>query len=96
MASNRHAVFEASLQWPAAIKVVTRGAQRSRTSVTWAIWWSVSAAVKDGERGGIFPTMRHDYLLGLIDRSRFSAHDQAEESEERRRLDCNRGNTIFM
>ncbi len=33
--------------------------------------------------------------LGLIGRSHFPAQAQAEESEERRRLDWDRGNTIF-
>ncbi len=61
--------------------------------MTWGIWWSVSAAKKDGERGGRFPTMRHEHLLGLIRRSHSPA--QAEEREESRRLDWDRGNTIF-
>ncbi len=42
--SNRLAVFAASLQWADAVKVVSRGTPRSRTSVTWGIRWSVSAA----------------------------------------------------
>ncbi len=61
---------------------------RSRTSVTLGIRWSVSAAEKDGESGGLFPTLRHAHLLGLIGRSH-------SESEERRRLDWDRGSTIF-
>ncbi len=52
MNSNIHAVFAASLQWADAVKVVSRGTPRSRTSVTWRIRWSVSAAEKDGEKGG--------------------------------------------
>ncbi len=67
----------------------------SRTSVTWGIRRSVSAAEKDGERGGRFPTVRHEHLLGLIGRSNFSSQAQAEESEDRRRLVWDRGNTIF-
>ncbi len=88
-------VFAASLQWADAVKVVLRGGPRSRTSVTWAIRWSVSAAEKDGESGGRCPTVRHEHLLGLIGRSHFPAQTQAEESEDRRRLDWDRGNTIF-
>ncbi len=64
MNSNRIAVFAASLQWTDAVKVVSRGTPRSRASVTWGIRWSVSAAEKDGEMGGRFPTMKH--FLGLI------------------------------
>ncbi len=37
--------------------------------------------------------MRHEHLLGLIGRSHFSA--QAEESEDRRRVDLDRWGTIF-
>ncbi len=66
MESNRLAVFIASLLCTDVVKVVSRGAPRSRTSVTWGIWWSVSASEKDGERGGRFPTVRHKHLLGLI------------------------------
>ncbi len=55
----------------------------------------MSAAEKDGERGGRFPTVRYEHLLGLIGRSHFPAQSQAEEREERRRLDWDRGNTIF-
>ncbi len=47
---------------------------------------SVSAAKKDEESGGRFPTVRHAHLLGLIGRSHFSAQAQAEEREERMRL----------
>ncbi len=39
--------------------------------------------------------MRYEHLLGLIGRSHSPAQAQAEESEERRRLDWDRGNTIF-
>ncbi len=95
MNSKRLAVFAASLLWADAVKVMSRGTPRSRTSVTWGIRWSVSAAENDGESGGRFPTMRHAHLLGLIGRSHFSAQAQAEESEDRRRLDWDRGNTIF-
>ncbi len=77
------------------MKVVSRGTPRSRTSVTWGIRWSVCAAEKDGESGGRFPTVRHAHLLGLIGRSHFPAQAQTEESEERRWLDWDRGNTIF-
>ncbi len=93
--SNRLAVFAASLQWTDAVKVVSRGTPRSRTSVTWEIFWSVSAVEKDGERGGRFPKVRHEHLLGLIGRSIFPAQAQVEEREERKRLDLDRGNTIF-
>ncbi len=34
-------------------------------------------------------------FVGLIGSSHFSAQDQAEESEDRRRLDWDRGYTIF-
>ncbi len=74
---------------------MSRGIPRSRTSVTWGIWWSVSAAVKDKERRGRFPTVKYEHLLGLIGRSHFPAQPQAEERKERRRLDWDRGNTIF-
>ncbi len=60
------------------------------------VWWSVSAGDKYGERGGRFPTLRHEHLLGLIGRSHSSAQDQVEEREERRRLDGEHGSTIFM
>ncbi len=69
MKSNRLAVFATSLHCTDEVKGVTRGAPRSRTSVTWGIWWLASAADKDGERVGGFPTVRHEYLLGLIGRS---------------------------
>ncbi len=93
--SKRLAVFAASLQWADAVKAVSRGTPRSRTSVTWGIRWSVSVAEKDGESGGRFPTVRHAHLLGLIGRSHFPAQAQTEESEERRWLDWDRGNTIL-
>ncbi len=89
MKSNRLAVFAASLFWADAVKVVSRGTPSYRTPVTWGPWWSVSAAEKDGERGGRFPA------VGLIGRSHVPAQAQAEESEERRRLNWDRGNTIF-
>ncbi len=72
-----------------------RGAPKSRTSVIWGIQWSVSTVEKDGESGGRFRTVRHEHLLGLVGRSHFPAQLQAEESEERRLLDWDRGNTIF-
>ncbi len=78
MNSKRLAVFAASMQWADAVKVVSRGTPRSRTSVTWGIRWSVSAVENDRESGGRFPTVRHAHLLGLIGRSHF------EESEDRR------------
>ncbi len=86
MNSKRLAVFAASVQWADAVKVMSRGTPRSRTSVTWGIRWSVSAAENDGESGGRFPTVRHAHLLGLIGRSHFPAQAQAEEREERMRL----------
>ncbi len=95
MNSKRLAVFAASMQWADAMKVVSRRTPRSRTSVTWGIRWSVSAAENDGESGGRFPTVRHAHLLGLIGRSPLYAQAQAEESEDRRRLDWDRGYTIF-
>ncbi len=67
--SKRLAVFAASVQWADAVKVMSRGNPRSRTSVTWGLRWSVSAAENDGESGGRFPTVRHAHLLGLIGRS---------------------------
>ncbi len=48
-----------------------------------------------GESGGRFPTVRHEHLLGSIARSHFPAQAHAEEREERRWLDLDRGNTIF-
>ncbi len=95
MNSKRLAVFAASRQWADAVKVVSRGTPRSRTSVTWGIRWWVSAAENDGENGGRLPTVRHAHFLGLVGRSHFSAQAQAEESEDRRRLDWDRGYTIF-
>ncbi len=59
------------------------------------IWWLASVAEKDGERGGRFPTVRHEYFLGLIGRPQSPAQAQTKEREERRRLDLDRGNTIF-
>ncbi len=55
----------------------------------------MSVAEKDGESGGRLPTVRHAHLLGLIGRSHFSAEAEAEESEDRRRLDWDRGYIIF-
>ncbi len=55
----------------------------------------MSAGEKNGERGGRFPTVRHEHLFGLIGRSHSSAEDQVEEREQRRRLDGEHGNTIF-
>ncbi len=81
MNSKGLAVFAASMQWADAVKVVSRGTPRSRTSVVWRIRWSVSAAEKDGEIGGRFPTMRHAHLFGLICRSHFTAQAQAEEGD---------------
>ncbi len=95
MNSKRQAVFAASVQWADAVKVMSRGTPRSRTSVTWGIRWSVFAAENDGESGGRFPTVRHAHLWGVIGRSHSSAQAQAEESEDRRRLDWDRGYTIF-
>ncbi len=77
------------------VKVVSRGTPRSRTSVAWGIWWLASAVEKGGERGVRFPTVRHEHLLGLIGRSHSPTKAQAEESEYRRRLDWDRGYTIF-
>ncbi len=88
MNSNRLPVFAASLQWVDEVKVLSRGTPKG-------IRWLASAEEKDGERGGRFPTMRHAHLLGLIGRSHFPAQAQKEESEDRRRLDWDRGNTIF-
>ncbi len=55
----------------------------------------MSAAEKDGESGGRLATVRHAHLLGLIGRSHYFAQAQAEESVNRRRLDWDRGYTIF-
>ncbi len=93
--SKRLALFAASMKWADAVKAVSRGTLRSRTSVTWGIRWSVSAVEKEEESGGRFPTVRHEYLLGLIGRSHFTTQAQAEESEDRRRLDWDRRNTTF-
>ncbi len=82
MNSKRLAVFAASVQWADAVKVMSRSTPRSRTSVTWGLRWSVSAAEIVGESGGRFPTVRHAHLLGLIGRSHFSAQAQAEESKD--------------
>ncbi len=95
MNSKRLAVFAASTQWAVAVKVVSRGTPRPRTSVTWGIRWSVSAAENKGESGGRVPTVRHAHWLELIAWSYFSAQAQAEESEDRRRLDWDRRYTIF-
>ncbi len=76
MKSNRLAVFAASLQCTDELKVVSMGNARSRTSVTWGIWRLTSAAEKDGEIGGGFPTLRHERLLGLIGRFHSSAQAQ--------------------
>ncbi len=92
---HRLVVFAAPLQWANAVKVVSGGNPRSRTSVIWGIRWSVSAAEKGGGKGGRFPTMRHEHLLGLISRFHSSAQAQAEEREERRRFVWDCGNTIF-
>ncbi len=94
MERNRLAVFAASLQWAGVVKVVSRGTPRSWTSATCGIRWSVSAAEKGEERGGRFQALRHAHLLGLIGRSHLSAQAQAEESEDRRWLDWDRGYTI--
>ncbi len=50
---------------------------------------------ENGKRGGRFSTVRHEHFLGLIGGSHSAAQAQAEEREERRRLDWDRGNTIF-
>ncbi len=39
MNSNRFAVFAASLQCTDNVKVVSRGTRRSRTSVTWGLYY---------------------------------------------------------
>ncbi len=94
--SKRLAVFPASMQWADVVKVVSRGTLRSRTLVTWEIRWSMSAAENDGESGVRFPTVRYAHLLGLIGRSHSSAQAQAEESDDRRRLDWDLGYIIFF
>ncbi len=83
MKGNRLAIFTASLQCIDKAKVVSRGIPRSQTSVTRGIWWLVSATGNDGERGGRFPTVRHEHLLGLIGRSHSTAQTQADERKER-------------
>ncbi len=93
MYSKRLAVFAAFMQWTDALKVVSRGIPRSRTSVTWGIRWSVSSAENDGESGGRFPTVRHAHLLGLIGRSHIFVQAQAEESADSRRFDFDRDPT---
>ncbi len=50
----------ATLQCTDGVKVVLRGTLRSRTPLTWGIWWLASAAEEDGERGWRFPTVRHE------------------------------------
>ncbi len=77
---NRPAVFAASLCTDE-VKVVSRGTPRPEASVTLEIRWLASAAEQDGERGGRFPTVRHEHVLGLIDRSHSSAEAHAEERE---------------
>ncbi len=77
MNSNCLAVFAASLQCADAVKVVSKGTPRS---VTWGIRWSVSAAKKDGERGGRLPTVRHEHLLGLIGRFHFPVQFEQEST----------------
>ncbi len=57
---------------------------------------SVSTAEKDGESVGRFPSVRHEYLLGLIGRPHFPAQAQVEEREDRRRFDWDRWSTILM
>ncbi len=66
MKSNHLAVFVASLQCTDEVKVLSRGTPRFRTLVFWGTWRSASASEKDGERGGRFPTVRHEHLLRLI------------------------------
>ncbi len=92
--NKRIAVFAASLQWADAVKAVSRGAPRSRRSVTCGIRWSVSASEKDGESEGRFSTVMHEHLLGFICTSHFPALAQPEESEERRWLDWDRGTPL--
>ncbi len=62
----RKAIVLLYSQCTAEVKVVSRGTPRSRTLVTWGIWWLAFAAEKDGERRGRFPTVRHKHLLRLI------------------------------
>ncbi len=95
MNNTRLAVFAASLQCTDKMKVMPRGTPKSRSSMTWGIWWLASSAEKDGGRGGKFPTVRHGHLLELIGWSHSHAQAQAEEREERRWLDWDCGNTII-
>ncbi len=80
MKINCLAVFAVSLQCTDEVKVVSRGTPRSRMSVTLGIWWLASAAKEDGERGGRFPTVRHERLLGLIGRSHSPSQTQADRT----------------
>ncbi len=66
MKGNHLAVFAASLQCTDEAKVMSRDTTRSLTLVTWGILWTVSASEQDGERGGRFPSVRHENSLGLI------------------------------
>ncbi len=61
MKTNHFAVFTASLQCTDEVKVVSRGAPRSPTSVTWGTWWLASVAEKDSERGGRFAKVRQEH-----------------------------------
>ncbi len=90
MKSNRLAVFASSLQCTDEVKGVLKGTPRSRTSVTWGIWWLASAAEKDGERGGKFPTVRHEHLLGLICRSHSPADSHLYADDVKRIAPRNR------
>ncbi len=83
MSSKHLAVFAASMQWADAVKVVSRGNPKVS---------DVGNLVKDRKKAGRFPTVRHEHLLGLIGRSHFPTRAQAEEREERRWLDWDRGN----
>ncbi len=74
MNSNGLAVFAASLQCTDEAKVVSRGTPRSPVSE-----WLASAAEKDGERGGRFPKVRQEHLLGFIGKSYSTAQAQATE-----------------
>ncbi len=78
MKSNRLFVFAASLQCTGEVKVVSSAA-RSRTSVTWGVWWLASAPEKDGKMGGYFPAVRHEHSLGLIGRSHSPAQAQTNK-----------------
>ncbi len=59
---NRLGIFEASLQCTGEAKVVSRRTPWSWTSVTWGIWWLVSAAEKNGESGGMIEK-NHNVVL---------------------------------